>query len=459
MLDVVNPFQAATQGFNSGLQISNNIDVLKANRAEEERKQQAALQQQQMQQDLLNFSQNPNKTAEDYANIITRYPSLAEPYQKAWGMLDDGRKQQTLSTASQVFAALSNGASDVAKQIIDKEALAFENSGMKREAFNMRNISKMIDSNPEAAKSSIGFLMSTANPDQFKDVLSTIGSEGRANEMQPYQIDKIKAETESQKVDNAWKGPLNQASISNIESQVQERAARLGLDRDKFISETQIRIEELGRSKTNLTPATIDRINNYIADSVTSNEAAGSLNDLAGKLDSLGGGYGRFSNLAEWWARSTGNQDAMSQARQEYVRLRNSEVIKNLPPGAASDKDIEILMNGFPPENADSKYVASFIRGMAKANQRDAAYKQMQAEWMNQNGTLGASQQDLSINGIRIPKGTNFGVFSAKNLDKVLKEQNDLNVQKRIATGTTSYAAEVQQKRGSAMGGRVGVRE
>ena len=38
-MNVLNPFQAATQGFNTGLQTVSNINTLKAQQAEEERKQ------------------------------------------------------------------------------------------------------------------------------------------------------------------------------------------------------------------------------------------------------------------------------------------------------------------------------------------------------------------------------------------------------------------------------------
>lgn len=190
-MDVLNPFQAATQGFNTGLQTVNNLNAVKANQAEEERRKQAAIQQQVMNEDLYKFSNIPNKTAEDYANIIGRYPALAEPYQKAWNMMDAERQKQTLGTASQVYAALSNGSSDVAKQILDEQIKGYDNSGMKQEAFHLRNISKLIDTNPQAAQASIGMLMSSANPEQFKNVTDSLNS----TQMQPYDIAKSEAET------------------------------------------------------------------------------------------------------------------------------------------------------------------------------------------------------------------------------------------------------------------------
>lgn len=190
-LDVVNPFQAAMQGFQSGQQIISNAEVVKAQKAAEARKQLEALQKQKMQSDLYDFSLMPNKTAEDYTTIINRYPSLAEPYQKSWGMLNAERQQQTLSTASQVYESLRNGAPDIAKSILDEQIKGYENSGMKKEAFNLKSISSMIDKNPQVAQANLGMLMASVNPEQFKNITDA----RNANEMQPYEIAQKQAQT------------------------------------------------------------------------------------------------------------------------------------------------------------------------------------------------------------------------------------------------------------------------
>lgn len=194
-MDVANPFQAATQGFNSGLQTINNINAVKANQLEEAQKKAALLQQQVKKEDLYKFSLIPNKTADDYASIISRYPDLAEPYQKAWGIMDAGQQQQTLSTASQVYAALRSDKKDVAKDILNEQIQAYDNSGKKSESNQLKMVLGLIDKSPEAAASSVGMLMSSVSPDKFKDILSTLGGEQRANEMQPYQIGQISANT------------------------------------------------------------------------------------------------------------------------------------------------------------------------------------------------------------------------------------------------------------------------
>ncbi|MFV5349054.1 hypothetical protein VXO87_00530 [Acinetobacter baumannii] len=194
-LDVVDPFNQAMQGYQLGMQATATNAALQAQKAEEERRKQAYLQQQVRNEDLYKFSLIPNKTADDYSSIISRYPDLAEPYQKAWGILDAGQQQQTLNTASQVYAALRSQQPQIAKDILNEQIQAYDNSGKKSESNQLKMVLGLIDKSPEAAASSVGMLMSSVSPDKFKDILSTLGGEQRSNEKQPYELNQIAANT------------------------------------------------------------------------------------------------------------------------------------------------------------------------------------------------------------------------------------------------------------------------
>lgn len=189
-----NPYAQGTQGFLQGLQIAQVSQQQKLMEQQAAQKEQEQLRQQQQQEDLYNFSLIPNKTPDDYANIINRYPQLAEQYTKSWNIMNEGQQQQTFGTASQVYAALGNKNPSVAKEILDEQITGYENSGQKKEAFHLKRIKGMIDSNPDAALSSIGMLMSTVRPDEFKNIHGSLGSESRANEMQPYAVEQAVAD-------------------------------------------------------------------------------------------------------------------------------------------------------------------------------------------------------------------------------------------------------------------------
>ncbi|KXO82651.1 hypothetical protein AYL20_01255 [Acinetobacter venetianus] len=458
-IDVLSPFQTAMQGWAAGTQD-------KLARAEEARRQQlfdqqqaaaqqAAIRQQAMNEDLYKFSLMPNKTTADYTNMITRYPTLTEPYQKAWGMQNSDQQQQTLSTASQVYAALGNGSPDVAKTILDEQIKGYENSGMKKEAFNLKNISNLIDKNPQAAQANLGMLMSTVAPDQFKNINDSLNSStALLSQIAKTEAEtgKIQAETQGQTIENRYKPQQIQTGINQTESQtalnyanVQNMADRLNLDRDRLLSDYEYKFAQLNPSNVKLSDGAQKLVNDTMLASVASEQSANRMNNLADQFEQESQAGGLWTKGWVGFKRITGwSNDDQSAMIREYDRLRNSEAIKSLPPGPATDKDIELALRGMPPSNADSTTITSFLRGMAKMGQRDAAYQQMQSEWVNQVGNLGSTKRDVEVLGVKVPSGTTFSGYATKNLNKAIKRQASQAVDRDIATGQRSYFSAVQ---------------
>jgi hypothetical protein len=89
------------------------------------------------------------------------------------------------------------------------------------------------------------------------------------------------------------------------------------------------------------------------------------------------------------WAESfkdiTGTQDAVTDLRKRYNAIRGSQVVNNLPPGAASDTDIALALSGFPSDNAGSPQIASFLRGIAKLEQQKANFASFKADFIANN--------------------------------------------------------------------------
>jgi len=453
MLDIPNPVDAVSQSMANGFNMAARVDQAQQQREQVELQRQ---QQAQMNADLLGLANNPSP--ENYTKVMTVYPQLSENLKRAYETMDDGKKKTTLSVASQSYAALLNGQPEIAKQVLNDAALAYENSGQKKDAGVIRGYAKLIDNNPTAARTSIGLMMAATDPDKFKDIYSTLGQEGRAEQMQPYEIAEsqaktglVKAQTQGQVIENTYKPQQLQGSIDQTQSQIavnyatiENMAERLGLDKDKLATETELKLQELNPSNIKLSDGAQKIVNDTMISSVASEQAANQQLDLANRIESAGGGFGAFSRFGEWIKGQTGNQSAMTELRNEYTRVRNSQAMKMLPPGPATDKDIELAMKGLPPETADSKTIASFLRGMAKMNQRDAAYQQMQAEWVNQVGGMGSTKRDVEVLGVKIPAGTTFQKFATGNLNKALKTQSNQAVQRQVATGQRSYMSVVQ---------------
>lgn len=413
MLDVQKPFDTALSGIQAGIALSNAMDQSAARQQELAQKQFALEQQKQMQADLGALAAKQNPTAQDFAAITTRYPSLAEHFKNTWSMLNSDQQQARLGQATQVYAALNAGKPDIAKQLLDEQTTALRNSGNEKDAKTTETLAKLIEMSPETARTSTGLMLSSIlGPDKFATTFSTLAklpSEVRQGEATATKTE-YEARNTPQRLDleNRYKA----TEIRNLDSQIGERAARLGLDRDKLQSEVELKLYELGQKGSTLDDGAKKIINESAVASVTADQAAGQMIDLATRLEKQGGGYGAFSSASEWFKQATGNQDALTQMRQEYTRLRNTQAIKMLPPGPATDKDIALAMKGFPPDNADSATMASFLRGMAKMNQYTAVTENAKSEWVNSVGHLGKPKTDIVIDGINVPAGSTFTDFA-----------------------------------------------
>lgn len=230
MLDVQNPVQTAMTGLTQGMQIGQFMQA-------KEQAEREAIQKQQMQEELSVFASKPNKTHDDYANIMARFPSLAENFQKSYNVLDTGRQQASFKTASRAYSAAAGGRADIAKSILENEALGYENAGDKATADQMRNLAKMAGQNPDGFLTSTGLFLASANPDKFKETLGALGE----NQMVPEEInlkkaqtDKTKAEAEKTETETLWYGDKTQAEINNLESQVEDRQTGRVLEQQKM---------------------------------------------------------------------------------------------------------------------------------------------------------------------------------------------------------------------------------
>ncbi len=115
------------------------------------------------------------------------------------------------------------------------------------------------------------------------------------------------------------------------------------------------------------------------SDSLTA--LADQYNDSKGEL---GGGF--FGSAAESFKEFVGGEDEVSSLKKNYARLKNSLVIKSLPQGPATDKDIAIFSKGFPGESSDPEYIESFLRGMAKSQYLSGRFNEFKSQYISDKG-------------------------------------------------------------------------
>lgn len=354
--------------------------------------------------DIAQYLQAP--TAQAAASLALKYPGQGEAIKRNWDTLSEADRASQGSAVSQVYAATINGRPDVAAGILQKRIEARKNSGL--DVGPEETIFSLLQSDPQRASGAIGLILANINdPKTFATQFATLGGEQRNADKAPAELAKVRAEV----------GNLN-SQVSERASQAAERAARLGLDRDKLMTETQLKVREMEWQFGALPPDVAKNLNDSATQAISSAQLADQSLKLASQLDTPGVGFGSISTASEWLKKTTGNQDAVTALRQEYSRIRSQGVIKSLPPGVASDRDIALAMEGFPVPTADSKTLASFLRGMAKLQQYDATLNDAKARWFGEVRNLGPAKRDIEIDGVKVPAGTNFLDFSKQFVGK-----------------------------------------
>ena len=211
--------------------------------------------------------------------------------------------------------------------------------------------------------------------------------------------------------------------IKNLQSQIKDRSEKLNLDRQTTQANVAEKLSANQQRLTDIPESARKLINESATQSATSKQAAIQYNDLASRIESAQGGKGRLTSASEWFASQLGNQDAWTQIRNEYTRVRNSVAIKSLPPGASTDADIQLALKGIPPENANAATLASFLRGSAKLQDIDSAINNSKTDWLSQNNGLLTRAKSTFIAGDYATKsGETFNDFAQRIVGDVAKK-------------------------------------
>lgn len=143
----------------------------------------------------------------------------------------------------------------------------------------------------------------------------------------------------------------------------------------------------VGKEGRELSPQVQKRLSLAIDETVNAERNVGKFEQLASDIEKSDFTPGVAGTLGEKFKELTGEQDAVSNLRREYNAIKGSQVVNNLPPGAASDKDIELAMAGFPTDRANKQQIAGFMRGLAKVQKLNAEFNGFKADHISENGS------------------------------------------------------------------------
>lgn len=454
--------QDPTQSFLSAFQTGSAIQDTRL----KQEQQQQQMANQKLIQEGFNKLRQPGATAADYANLAMVLPEAqAKSVRESFNMLSGERQQNALQQSGQVFSAFKAGKPEIAISLLERQIEAKRNSGDNEGAMFLETWRDVAKENPKATEDYFGFTISQMpGGDKVIESAVKLGTERRTEAQAPAKLrqelaaaDKAesdaktalatatnapetaaaeaslkKAQADKAKIEAQFAGPLAQASlnlnaaqIKNINSEISNRAAKLNLDKQTMQATVAEKLSSMQKNLTELPSDTRKLVNDSAVTAAAAKQSADQYNDLAKRLDAAGGGYGAATSFADYLRKTTGAQSPLTELRQEYTRIRNSAAIKSLPPGVATDKDIELALKGIPPENANASTMASFLRGMGKMQDIEASVANAKTDWLaNNNGVLTRARNTFQAGDYATKPGESFNDFTQRVVQDVSKRYN-----------------------------------
>ena len=439
MLNVPNPADAVLGGVQQGMQLGTMMeraDLMAAQRRQTDLENQALQVKAQRERDqrtaIAKFYETPaeQRTPAMFEALAGTLPKeIADNMRTAFDARTKEEQRQDLLFGGQVFSALRSGDRATAHAMMKERADALRYAGDEAQATAFENAAEMAQIAPDQAEMFVGTQLSVLPGG--KDFLENVAKQQAAQfeaQLQPSKLSKAQSDAlksdfeakiagvKAEFAPEQERAELNvkKASSSNMYSQISDRAKRLGLDERKFADESARAWTTLGleQAKISQLPEPVRKeIDTYVVKAGEAATDASRMRDLAKRYREEVSAGGVRASVGEFFARATGRTDAISDIRSEYARLRNTQVLKNLPPGPASDKDIAFAAKGFPDENANPEQVASFLTGFAKIRELEAKQNEARAAWTSNFRGLGNATADADVGGIPVRAGEKFNDF------------------------------------------------
>ena len=118
---------------------------------------------------------------------------------------------------------------------------------------------------------------------------------------------------------------------------------------------------------------------------VAGGQAVKALN-LLGQYEYLDTQSGKAGALWEDLKKFLGTENDITLLKTEFTNFVQSGILNALPPGVASDKDIELTALGFPNKEWNPEQIKSWLKGQAKLRAVQAERAMFKSAWIEANG-------------------------------------------------------------------------
>lgn len=300
---------------------------------------------------------------------------------------------------------------------------------------------------------------SLTEEEKKKTFLKNAGNLAKSKKLAPETVKIIEENEDIAKtwVKEALRNP-NKENIKIVESEVEQENGELhkivsGINKTDGTEEWQLNLGQVPSKPMKVTQAQ-QVFSQSIRDDIQESKANISKYErLAKQMEDVGFVGGFFNESVTELAAKLGMGDLEYIIKQELTNIRVNQALAFLPPGAASDKDVELVLSGqVDIAKLNVKDAAAYLRGLAILARGHEKYSQAKSAWL-------AITDDYALKGfdqwVEV-KHTENALMSMQEIDpvnyKLLEEvfetQDEQGLQeiKRIQNETDPQTGELTER-------------
>ena len=319
--------------------------------------------------------------------LATQYPDQIESVRKGMGFIDEEQRNSIGTLAA--GARLASSSPEAMQSWLQNNAKELTRVGV-----DPNSVAQMYQQNPSGFGEFVDHLgMAALGPIDYFNV---------QDKMAGREIDRGRlAETiRSNQAGEALQARGQNLSYQSAMTGHNIAAQRLALDQQEFgfkMQQAQEKAQQLISEAPKLSVNMEKGIETAVNNATASSNSANSMSALAQQFRAEKPTTGLFGNAQNMFAKLTGSDTTLRDLRIRQNALVNSQVLKFLPPGPATDKDVEIVRQGAPTDMDNPETVARWLDAMANLERRNAQFNEFKAEWMSANGNPGQSRNGGQI--------------------------------------------------------------
>ncbi|EPZ8990490.1 phage DNA ejection protein [Escherichia coli] len=370
--------------------------------------------------------------------LATQYPDQIESVRKGMGFIDEDQRNSIGTLAA--GARLAASSPEAMQSWLQNNA-----NELVRVGVGPNSVAQMYQQNPSGFGEFVDHLgMAALGPIDYFNV---------QDKMAGREIDRGRlAETiRSNQAGEALQARGQNLSYQSAMTGHNIAAQRLALDQQEFgfkMQQAQEKAQQLISEAPKLSVNMEKGIETAVNNATASSNSANSMSALAQQFRAEKPTTGLFGNAQNMFAKLTGSDTTLRDLRIRQNALVNSQVLKFLPPGPATDKDVEIVRQGAPTDMDNPETVARWLDAMANLERRNAQFNEFKAEWMSANGNPGQSRNGGQILGLDVKKGESLGSavkrYMSMNTDAAPAQDSTPSGEPRNQVGSYTSKSGIQ---------------